>query len=341
MKNTAYFFVILISIVIILIYAKSILVPLILGALLWFIFKEVKALLDNIGFIRRRLPSWIKSLMAALLIFAVLGMGGQMLSSNITNLAQSFDNYESNMELIINQVNKLFNIDIINFAKEQMKGLDFGNILGSIFSSLSDIFSNTFMIVLFSLFILSEENNFSNKIKLLFSDEERYEQATNILQKINQSISSYLGLKSLVSLVTGVLSYFALLVIGIDSPLFWAFLIFLLNFIPTIGSLIGTVFPAIFCLLQFGEFTPSIFVLVLVGAIQLLVGNLLEPRLLGNSMNISPLVTIISLSLWGLIWGITGMILSVPMTVIIIIICSQFEASKPIAILLSEKGNID
>ena len=160
------------------------------------------------------------------------------------------------------------------------------------------------------------------------------------MEKIEASISNYFGLKSFVSLITGVLSYIALLVIGVDAPAFWAFLIFILNFIPTIGSLIGTAFPAIFSLLQFGEFTPFILVLVFVGAIQLVVGNILEPRLMGSSMNISPLVTILALSLWGFIWGVTGMVLSVPITVVMIIICSQFEKTKPIAILLSEKGKI-
>ena len=170
--------------------------------------------------------------------------------------------------------------------------------------------------------------------------KDQNEQVDKLLEKIGGSVSNYLRLKTLVSLVTGILSYIALWMIGVDAPEFWAFLIFILNFIPTIGSLVGTVFPAIFCLFQFGEFLPSILVLSIVGVIQLLVGNFLEPKLMGSSMNISPLVTILSLSIWGAMWGITGMILSVPITVIMIIILSQFERTKPVAIMLSEKGNI-
>jgi predicted PurR-regulated permease PerM len=136
------------------------------------------------------------------------------------------------------------------------------------------------------------------------------------------------------------LSYFALIFIGIDVPLFWAFLIFLLNFIPTIGSLIGTLFPALFCLLQFGEITQGISVLAVVGAIQLVIGNIVEPKIMGNSLNLSSFVAIISLSLWGALWGVTGMILSIPITVIIVIILSQFQSTKSIAILLSEKGDL-
>ena len=127
-----------------------------------------------------------------------------------------------------------------------------------------------------------------------------------ILRKIEDSISNYLRLKTYVSLLTGVLSYFVLLLVGVDGAPFWAFLIFLLNYIPTIGSLVAT-----------------------------------EPKVFGKSLNLSPLVTILSLAVWGEIWGITGMILSVPITVIMIIIFSQFDKTKNIAILLSESGNVD
>jgi predicted PurR-regulated permease PerM len=144
-----------------------------------------------------------------------------------------------------------------------------------------------------------------------------------------------------VSLLTGFLSYFALLFIGVDAPLFWSFLIFILNFIPTIGSLIATIFPAIFAMLQYGEFTPGILVLAIVGAIQLIIGNLVEPRVMGNSLNISPLVVFLTLSLWGVMWGVIGMLLSVPITVILIIIMSEFPGTRPFAILLSQKGNIN
>ena len=153
-------------------------------------------------------------------------------------------------------------------------------------------------------------------------------------------MSSYFTIKTLTSLLTGILSYFALLFIGIDAPVFWAFLIFLLNYIPTIGSLLATSFPAIFALFQFGELQPCLLVLVIVGAVQILVGNIIEPRLMGNTLNVSPLVVIIALSFWGFLWGIPGMFLSVPITVMMILFFAEFPATRPIAILLSEKGDL-
>jgi predicted PurR-regulated permease PerM len=143
-----------------------------------------------------------------------------------------------------------------------------------------------------------------------------------------------------VSFITGLASYLILWIIGIDFAFFWAFLIFLLNYIPTVGSLIGTVFPALIALLQFDSMRPAVLVLVLVGIVQVLVGNLLEPKLMGNSLNVSPLVVLLSLTLWGSLWGVVGMILSVPITVMMVIVFAQFESTKSVAILLSEKGNV-
>ena len=144
----------------------------------------------------------------------------------------------------------------------------------------------------------------------------------------------------MVSILTGVLSYFALVLLGIDAPIFWAFLIFILNYIPTVGSLIATTFPSIFAMLQFGEIMPGVWVLIIVGAIQLVVGNYIDPKLTGDSLNVSPLIVILGLAFWGAIWGIIGMFLSVPITVMLIIIFSEIPSTRPIAILLTKDGNI-
>ena len=196
------------------------------------------------------------------------------------------------------------------------------------------------MIMIYLLFVFLEANSFQDKIRAVCKTDEQYESVKKMLDKMEASITNYIGLKTLVSILTGLLSYFVLLIIGIDSPVFWAFLIFLLNYIPTIGSLVGTLFPAFFSLLQFGEFQPFFLVLIFVGIIQVLIGNVLEPRLMGNSLNISALVTILALSFWGAIWGITGMFLSVPITVMLVIVFAQFPGTRPLAIMLSEKGKV-
>ena len=293
LQKTAAVFIIILSTIFLLIYGKSILVPFILGMLLWFIGREIKNGLDKIPFIKKYLPNWFKHLLSLALIITALSFVTNIITSNINFLAQSLDKYEPNLDAIISQLDDWLNVNV----KEKIKGysgnLQFGAILRSLFASLTDIISNAFMIILYAVFVLLEEDNFRPKLQAIFVEKDQHERVDMLLEKIGGSVSSYLRLKTLVSLITGGLSYAALWMIGVDAPEFWAFLIFILNFIPTIGSLVGTIFPAIFCLFQFGEFLPSILVLSIVGLIELLVGNFLEPKLMGSSMNISPLVTIL------------------------------------------------
>ncbi|GAB5538993.1 MAG: AI-2E family transporter [Salibacteraceae bacterium] len=341
MKNAAYFFIVAISIVVILVYGKGLIIPFIFALLLWFAVREIKALLDRIPVLQRYVPNWAKYLITFAAMLGVLVMVSTVLSSNVNELAQAYPSYEANVDVMVERINSEFNINVMDMLKGQTNELDFGTILASIFNSITDIMGSAFMILIYALFIFTEETFFKTKVRNVFPDSQRFEKFSVVMEAIDTSISKYLGLKTVVSLITGILSYVTLFFIGIDSPVFWAALIFLLNYIPTIGSLIGTLFPTVFCLLQFGEFTPALLVLLLVGAIQLLVGNVLEPRLMGNSMNLSPLVTILALSFWGAIWGVTGMILSIPITVSMVIVFAQFPSTRNVAILLSEKGTVE
>lgn len=341
MRNTAYFFISTIAIVVVLIYGKTLLIPFIFALLLWFLIRKVRQFINRVDFIHNKIPSWFKNLLVSVIMILLLGFISRVLLTNINNLAKNYPAYESNVETTIAQLNELLDINIVEYFKTHVGEFDFGKVLGEIFNSVTDLLGNAFLIIIYSLFIFLEEANFGGKLKRALFKDNRYEEVTEILAKIEHSISNYIGLKTLVSLMTGITSYVALLLIGIDSPAFWAFLIFILNFIPTVGSLVATVFPSVFCLLQFGEFTPSLMVLGIVGAIQVIIGNLIEPKIVGKTLNISPLVAIFALSFWGVLWGVMGMLLSVPITVIMVIVFSHFPKTKSIAIMLSEKGKID
>ena len=264
----------------------------------------------------------------------------RLLISNIENLALSYQNYEANIEVLANRVNELFNIDVKEEVMNLPNKLGFQSYLTSLLESLSDILGNMVLVIFYAIFLFVEESLFGEKLKLMSSSQEHFNKYQQIIKKVDKSMSSYISLKSLISLLTTTLSYFILLGVGIDSPLFWAFLIFIFNFIPSVGPILGTVLPALFSLLQFGDFVPFLVILFGVGTVAVLVGSLVEPKLMGNTLNISPLVAILSLAIWGSIWGIIGMLLSVPITVALIIILSQFPQTRSVAILLSERGRV-
>ena len=324
----------------ILYYGRDLLIPIIIALFIWFLIKEIRDLLVKIPLIGKKLPLFVKNIMSTALMFGMLGFIINMISRNIQVLNANRNDYEVKIKELAGHLEQTFNINIASKFSEFIGGLNFNEILGSLLGSITDLFGNTFAIVLYVLFMLLEESYFQIKLSSFFKSAGDLDNANVVIAKIERSISSYISIKTLTSLMTGFLSFIALLLIGVDAPIFWAFLIFLLNYIPTIGSLIATIFPAIFALIEYGEYTPALLVLIVVGLIQVLVGNILEPRIMGNSLNISSLVVLISLAFWAFLWGVTGMFLSVPIMVVVMIILSEFKSTKPIAILLSEKGAI-
>lgn len=342
MKNAANIIIVSIAIVALLVIGKGILIPFIFALIFWFLTREIRKTIYKIPFTKKFVPRWLSNLLVFTLIIFSFSFVSDIITNSISDLRASYPTYESNVDLIIQEIDSYFHVDVLKALKTLIGSFDYGTVLGDIANGISSLLGDTFMIIIYALFIFLEESSFKKKLhKMFVNKEQNYLRIQHMLTKIEDSISNYLRLKTYVSLLTGILSYIVLIAVGVDSAPFWAFLIFLLNYIPTVGSLVATIFPAIFCLLQFGELTPFIIVLIAVGSIQVIVGNIVEPRLFGKSLNLSPLVTILSLAVWGKIWGITGMVLSVPITVILIIIFSQFEKTKSIAILLSENGDIE
>lgn len=340
-SRVAYFLISFLAAIIILSYGKNLIIPFILALFIWLLIKEIKIVMDKIGFIKRKVPSWLKSVVASVFMFSLLGFVTELLVYNIQALSHSSAAYSANLDSMANKLNAMFDINLRSLIGEHAGDLNYANILSGVVNSLTELLGNAFLVGLYVLFLLIEESIFSKKLKAIFTDESRYEKVNGIVSKIEDAVTEYIGLKTLVSLITGILSYIVLLILGIDSPVFWAFLIFLLNFIPTIGSLVATIFPAIYMLFQFGELMPFVLVLSLVGAVQVIVGNIIEPRIMGNALNISSLVAILALSFWGWLWGITGMIISIPITVMIVIVFAQFPATRAVAILLSGTGKVD
>jgi AI-2 transport protein TqsA len=175
----------------------------------------------------------------------------------------------------------------------------------------------------------------------MFSDPRRADDARRVLNAVSESVRRYLSVKTGVSALTGICCYVVMRLIGIDFAATWALLIFFLNFIPNIGSIVGVSLPALVALVQFDTLGPFVLVVVCLTAINLAIGSVLEPMLMGSSLNISPFAIILSLAFWGMIWGIVGMFLSVPIMVLVMIICAHIPGWRWVAVLLSKDGNIE
>lgn len=340
MTNKIYLLLVIAIAVVVLVYAQTIIIPFFLAIIFWFMIRVIKKLILRIHYFRKW-PEWIFTIISTVILFSFLVFIVGIITTNIQFLSGALPNYQSNFVEIKRSIASQFNFDFDAVFSSYTKQFDFTTMLSGLLSTLTSLFSGAFTVFLYLIFLLLEEASFSKKISAMYPDEDKYKKMYSLISKIDQSVQQYIALKTVVSLITGILSYFTLIFIGVDAPAFWAFLIFVLNFIPNIGSLVATLFPAIFALFQFGELTQGFLVLLIVGMIQMVIGNFVEPKIMGKSLNISPLVVLLTLAVWGVMWGFTGMLLSVPITVILIIIMAEFPSTRPLAILLSQDGLIN
>ena len=343
MKQFAYVVIVLMGIVTALVVGKSFLTPLIFAIIMWYIIKSVRELLNRIPMVKK-MPEMVRTFFSIVLLFLFILLFSQLLVQSIQSLAESKELYATNFNTLLastsSSISDYTGFNISNYIRHFLKEFDFSAILQQILASLSSIFSQLLLMLFYVLFIALEDSIFSKKVRLMYPDGVQYKKVSSILFKINKSVSSYLVLKSAVSFSTAFLSYLIFLSFGLEGAVFWAFVIFLFNYVPNVGSIIATFFPALFGIMQFGEISVGIYLLLIIGGVQLFVGNVIEPKVMGNSLNISPLVVLFSLTFWGAIWGISGMVLSVPVTVVMIIVMSEFSSTRPFAILMSEKGTV-
>lgn len=341
LNQIAIFLFTFLGVTLLLYISKAIALPFVIAVIIWFLIKEVRNLLSKIKVGARSLPRWLLNLLAMGIIFIFGQLIVVMVTANVIEFQKVMPEYEKNIVTSIKGIEDFIGEDGIKWMLDKVSKIDFMTYIQEGIDSLTSVFSSVFLIIIYVMFLLLEERFFRDKIKAMYSKSEQFSVVNGIIKKINKSLGKYLSMKTLVSLMTGILSFIALKIIGVDFAIFWAFLIFLLNYIPTVGSIIATVFPALMALLQFADFTYFFIVLGVVGALQVIIGNIIEPRLVGNSLNVSPIVVILSLAYWGALWNIVGAMLCVPITVMMVIIFSQIESTKKIAILMSEKGQIN
>ena len=192
------------------------------------------------------------------------------------------------------------------------------------------------LVVIYMLFIFAEQAVFRRKILAIAGPREH--DAAQVLDTIGRGIQRYLGVKTLVSFVTGALAYAALVALGVPRALLFGILTFLLNYIPTFGSIIAAIFPTITALATYPD-RPGVAVAVVIAylAINLTLGNYIEPKVLGRELNLSPLVIIISVVVWAGLWGPVGTFLAVPLTAGLQIVLASYDSTRPIAVMMSSR----
>lgn len=214
------------------------------------------------------------------------------------------------------------------------------NIATGIGASVANILTSTGMILVYMIFMFIEQSTFNKKITALIPNKSKYKKARYIIDSIDENMKKYLFMKTVLSGITGVLSYFWLQMIGVEFAGIWAFIVFITSYIPTIGAIVACALPILYSLVMAPSLQQPILTAIGLITLQIVFGNILEPKFTGKTLNLSTLAILINLVFWGMIWGIAGMFFSVPLLVAIFIITAQFDSTRWIAILLSADGKI-
>ena len=357
--STTKIFIAIIGLVVIGIVLRElshIFIPLVIAIFLFFVFSPLNTWLSN-----KKVPMLFITLLDLVIIFSLLYGVGRVITDSFLQFGEDLPVYGIKLSNMVQSTSIAWGLTdpfFTEFSFDQLlTKLNLQNIAGGVFSSTLSLLGSVLFVLFFFLFVLSGNETIYKSIKHRYVfkkvnpelekikkdlqhkedliDEQklldkfnherelREQQLENTFKKITEQIQRYIIAKVGVNLIAGIITSIVLSIIGVDFPIVWGLFVFLFNFIPTIGSAAALVFPVLFTLVQFDSVGTMILVLALMAGIQTLAFNVAEPMILGKRLNLNPLLILLSVLVWGYIWGIVGMLLSVPLTAIIKIIISN------------------
>ncbi len=323
-----------------LVAGKEFLIPLVLALFFWILIRSLKAAFERVTIAGRRLPGAAAFILALAAIVTASSLVGQIVSSNISKIVQEAPGYEQLLGQTIAEGFAAFGIAEAPTVRQLIGNLDLFQLVTTSATAVASLVGQAGLVAVFVLFLFLEERFFARKLRVLFPDPGHRQRIKHMLSQLVGDVRTYVGVKSLASLAVAVPCYLLMSAIGLDFASFWGLLVFILNFIPNIGSAVATILPSVLALLQFDDPGRALLMAAGIGAFQFIVAYVVEPRLIGNSLNLSPLVVILSLVMWWALWGVPGMFLCVPIMVSLMILCAQFSQTRRIAILMSRSGRV-
>jgi len=317
--------------------AKVLLVPLLLA-----IFLALITVRPMLWMQKRGVPSVAGALIIVTAMMFLLAIVAAIVGSSVAEFTAALPTYQERLDVVVKK--------IITFVAERVDGdlsveslgerLDPGWAMGlvaSILNSVGDVLTNVFLIFFTMVFILLEASTIPTKIAAAFGKgADEFERPRIFLDNLGR----YLGIKTVVSIATGLLIGILTWTIGLDFPLLWGMLAFLLNYVPNIGSIIAAVPAVLMAMLQLGAGEAMAVAVSFLG-VNMLFGNIIEPRLLGHGVGISPLVVFIGLVFWGWVFGPVGMLLSVPLTMALKMGLERDERTRWIALFLGSERDAE
>lgn len=342
LAQTFYFLSIAVLLGYLLHVGKPFLQPFIIAIVLWYLIISLAKVLNH-PYKHFQLPKPLALPLAIITCAVIMWITSSIMSNNIEQINAKLPEYRHHLTTLTQSVLDKYvpdsKLDARTFLTTNVYGnLDLNGLASGAARTAGGFAGKTILIIIYVLFLLIEYKKMPQKLERITAKGKNYGRTVDILKDISQDLNSFFKIKTVASLVTGILSYIVLIAFGVDFAAFWALLIFLLNYIPTVGSMLATTFPVLVALVQFQGGYQFFAIGGTLIFIQIVIGSILEPRFQGNRLNISPLVIILSLAFWATLWGVLGALLCIPIMAIFNIVLSKFESTQWISLMISADG---
>jgi AI-2 transport protein TqsA len=340
LQRAALWVIVIAATVYLLVAARGLLLPAVLGLVLWYMVDALADVIERPRIGNVKLPRSIALLAAICTMGGLLWIVGRTISRNVTAVAAAAPTYEVRLQHLLDQGAQLVGVENAPTLSQLFDRISLADTLGSLATAAASVVSVTGIVLIYAGFLFVEQFHFSRKLSIMFGEGAGHARLRSVLGQIDHDIRVYIRIKTTLAVVTSALAYMVMAWVKVDFAGFWAVMVFFFYFIPTVGSILAIAAPALLTLVQFDHLGPFLIVLFVIGTIQIVMANVVEPTIMGRSLNLSPLVVIFSLVVWGTIWGVVGMFLCVPIMVVLLIVLAHFETTYPLAVLISADGKI-
>lgn len=306
---------------------QPLLVPVAFAILIWALLNALADLL-----VRARLPRWGAWTVSLSLVSLAMYLVILIVGNETRGLAQQAPVYVTKVEQLVTSILSPMHLGFN--VTDLFSRADAAGIVTSALASVGTSIFGIVQVLIYVGFLLAEQKHLAAKFGQLITDEVRHSESQQVVRAIAHQVQSYVGVCTVLSAVMAGVTYVLLLALGVGFAGFWALVMFILTYIPTIGAL-GVVFPAVMAFIQFGTWDDPIAIILILGLVHFLLMNVAEMWILGQTLNLSPFVIVLALTFWGLVWGVAGLFLAVPVTGAIAIVCGHIEGLKWVTILLA------
>ena len=323
---------------------RDVLIPAAFGAVVVYVIVGMTHGLGRLPRIGHALPLQLRYALSVAAIAFIFVLVAYFIIANKESAIALAPRYQESLLVAIQRVAIFLRIETeptwATLRQDLFAQINLQRFVGSMLASVSSVVLGLVVVMLYATFLLVERSHFSAKLNNLSDNPERVARMRKVIGDINRRIGSYLALKACLSVLLGVVSWLVMWTFGLEFAVFWALLTAVLNFVPYIGSALGVLLPMVMAIVQFEDLGTILSIVLALTAVQFVIGNFLDPYVMGSSLNLSPFAILISLAVWSELWGVAGAFLAVPITAITVIVFSEFPGTRPVAVLLSQRGEV-